>query len=226
MLRHPHRLTPRRLEWAVIAAVMGVGALTACATAGSGAATDGAAAVAAAGHDSTSGNLVPAGYGTLRQDDLSLHIQGTGVLVRALPLDESLIRLLTPDSYHAMRELEVSNRRAIDTVGRRNGGRPVSVWLISFYGLLPDARFTPLDVLISSGGREFRPYDAIPLTASFGEQRLRQRETQSALFVYDGDIAVNQPITVTYEGVSDDSWEQMLQQIERERAMVRARATR
>jgi len=176
--------------------------------------------------DTSETTLVPAGYGTLHQDDLALHVDGPGVLVRALPLDESIIRLLTPDSYRALRDLQVSHRDDVDAIARRNGGRVVSVWLVSFYGLTPDARFTPLDVLVTSGGREFRAYDVIPLTIGFGEQRLKQRDTQSALYVYDGDVEVDQPLTVTYAGAKDESWEQTLQRIERERAMVRARAIR
>lgn len=168
--------------------------------------------------------LLPPGYGSLRQDDLSLHIDAGTVLVRALPLDEALIRLLTPDSYRALHDLKEGSRNDIDAIARRYGGRPVSVWLVSFYGVEPNARFTPGDLIVTSGGRDFRPYDILSLTVGFGENRLRQRETQSALYVYDGDVQVNQPVSITYQGAIDASWEQTLQTIERERAMVRARS--
>jgi hypothetical protein len=173
--------------------------------------------------DTTGLALVPAGYGTLHQDDLAFHITAAGILIRAVPLDEALIRLLTPDSYRAMRDLQQSNRARIDSVSRRYGGRPVSVWFVSFYGLEPDARFTPGDLMVTSSGRDFRPYEVIPLTTAFGEQRMRQRETQSALYLYDGDIELNQLVVVSYQGVDDDTWDQTLQRIERERAMIRAR---
>jgi hypothetical protein len=168
--------------------------------------------------------LLPPGFGSLRQDDLSLHIDVGIVLVRALPLDESLIRLLTPDSYRALHDLKEGSRKQIDAIARRYGGRPVSVWLVSFYGVEPNARFTPGDVIVTSGGRDFRPYDIFSLTVGFGENRLRQRETQSALYVYDGDVQVNQPVSLTYDGSVDTSWDQTLQMIERERTMVRARS--
>lgn len=189
------------------------------------ASTSGASAPTATTQADTAGrSMVPPGYGTLRQDDISLRVDGGTVLVRALPLEESLIRLLTPDSYRALRDLKESNRAAIEAVTRRYGGRPVSVWLVSFYGVEPDARFTPGDVIVSSGGRDFRPYEVLPLTVRFGEQRLRQRETQTAVYMYDGDVEVDQPVTVTYQGGRDDSWEETLQRIERERTMVRARS--
>lgn len=168
--------------------------------------------------------LLPPGYGSLRQDDLSLHIDAGTVLVRALPLDEALIRLLTPDSYRALHDLKEGSRSQIDAIARRYGGRPVSVWLVSFYGVEPNARFTPGDLIITSSGRDFRPYDILSLTVGFGENRLRQRETQSALYVYDGDVQVNQPVSIAYQGAIDASWDQTLQTIERERAMVRARS--
>jgi hypothetical protein len=168
--------------------------------------------------------LLPPGYGSLRQDDLSLHIDAGTVLIRALPLNEELIRLLTPDSYRALHDLKEGSRHDIDAIAQRYGGRPVSVWLISFYGVEPNARFTPGDLIVSSGGRDFRPYDILSLTVGFGENRLRQRETQSALYVYDGDVQINQPVSIAYQGAVDASWDQTLQVIERERAMVRARS--
>lgn len=170
--------------------------------------------------------LLPPGFGTLRQDDLSLHIDAGTVLIRAIPLDEALIRLLTPDSYRALHDLKEGSRSQIDAIARRYGGRPVSVWLVSFYGVEPNARFTPGDLIITSAGRDFRPYDILSLTVGFGENRLHQRETQSALYVYDGDVQVNQPLSLAYQTGSDASWDQTLQMIERERAMVRARASK
>ena len=170
--------------------------------------------------------LSPPGYGSLRQDDLSLHIDAGTVLIRALPLDEGLIRLLTPDSYRALHDLKEGSRTQLDAIARRYGGRPVSVWLVSFYGVEPNARFTPGDLILTSAGRDFRPYDILSLTVGFGENRLRQRETQSALYVYDGDVQLNQPLSVAYQTGGDNSWEQTLQIIERERAMVRARASK
>jgi len=197
---------------------------TACVQATTPGGYSSAAAPSTAQGDTAGRALVTPGYGTLHQDGVSLHIDGSSVLVRGLPLDESLIRLLTPDSYRALHDLKESNRAAIDATVRRYGGRAVSVWLVSFYGVEPSARFTPGDVIVTSSGRDFRPYDIIPLTVGFGEQRLRQRETQSALYVYDGDVQVDHLLTMAYQGVTDGTWEDTLQRVERERAMVRARS--
>jgi hypothetical protein len=147
-------------------------------------------------------------------------------MIRALPLSESIIRLLTPDSYKAMHDLKQSSMKAITAVARRYSARKISIWYVSFYGVEPDARFAPMDLTVASSGRDFRPYDVVPLTSGFGEQKLRQRETQSALYIFDGDIQLEQPVTVSYQGNSDDSWEQTLQVLEREQALVRARASK
>ena len=147
------------------------------------------------------------------------------MILRAIPLDESVIRLLTPDSYRALSDLEDSNRRTIATITRRYGGRAPDLWYVSFYGLEENARFSPMELVITSGGQDFRPIDVIPLSTGFGEQRLRQRETQSAVYLYPGDIDVDHPLTVTFQGQRSVLWEQILQRIERERALVRARST-
>ncbi len=176
--------------------------------------------------DTTARAGIPAGYGSLRQDDIAIRLEPQGLIVRAIPLDETVIRLLTPDSYRALRDLEESNRRIIDGIARRSGGRSPDLWYVSFYGLEENARFSPMELVITSGGQDFRPIDVIPLSTGFGEQRLRQRETQSAVYVYPGDIDVDHPLTVTFQGQQSVLWEQVLQRIERERALVKARATR
>jgi len=176
--------------------------------------------------DSAATAGVPPGYGSLRQDDIAIRLEPQGMIVRAIPLDESVIRLLTPDSYRALRDLQESNRRTIDAITRRSGNRQPDLWYVSFYGLEDNARFSPMDLTITSGGQDFRPIDVIPLSTGFGEQRLHQRETQSAVYVYPGDIDVDHPLTVTFQGLQSSVWELLLQRIERERALVRARALR
>lgn len=186
----------------------------------------GGVAVAPVIEDTTARAGIPAGYGSLRQDEIAIRLEPQGLIVRAIPLDETVIRLLTPDSYRALRDLEESNRRTIDGIARRSGGRSPDLWYVSFYGLEENARFSPMELVITSGGQDFRPIDVIPLSTGFGEQRLRQRETQSAVYVYPGDIDVDHPLTVTFQGQQSVLWEQVLQRIERERALVKARATR
>lgn len=169
---------------------------------------------------------VPVGFGTLRQDDIAIRLELQGLIVRAIPLDENLIRLLTPDSYRALRDLQESNKQAIAAVTRRTGGRAPDLWYVSFYGVEPDVHFSPTELVITSSGRDFRALEVLPLSSGFGEQRLRQRETQSAIYLFDEAIDLDQPLSVTFQNVRDDSWEEILTRVERERALVRARASR
>lgn len=177
-----------------------------------------------AAEDTAGRATVPVGFGSLRQDDIAIRIAPQGLIVRAIPLDESIIRLLTPDSYRALRDLQESNRATIQTITRRSGGRSPDLWYVSFYGLEDNARFSPMELVVTSGGQDFRPIDVIPLSTGFGEQRLRQRETQSAVYVYPGDIDVDHPLVVAFQGERSVIWELLLQRIERERALVRARS--
>ena len=169
---------------------------------------------------------IPVGFGTLRQDDIAIRLELQGLIVRAIPLDENLIRLLTPDSYRALRDLQESNKQAIAAVTRRTGGRAPDLWYVSFYGVEPDVHFSPMELVITSSGRDFRALEVLPLSSGFGEQRLKQRETQSAIYLFEEAIDLDQPLTVTFQNVRNEDWEQILTRVERERALVRARASR
>lgn len=177
--------------------------------------------------DTLDPNWVPAGFGTLRQDDIALKSSpANGLQIRAVPLDERFIRLLAPDSYRALRELQASKAPALLAVKERNRLPSYSVWYVSFFALEQgETRFSPQEFIISNSGRDFRPLDIVALTPGFGEYRLKQREVQSALLVFDGQIDLNQPVTAQLESVpSITDWSSVLQRVERERALVRSRA--
>lgn len=222
----PRRPAARPLALLALLAVVAVAAATACRPAsppegGTPPPADGARGAAR----DTTGTLVPAGFGTLRQDDIALRVTQFGLQVRATPLDESVIRVLSPDSYRTLHELVASQRQRLDEIRRRNALPSLALWYVSFFGVEPgETRFSPMEFIISNVGRDFRPVDVIPLSPGFGTQRLRQREVQHALYVFDGQVDVNQPLAIAYETVRNADWPQVLQRIERERALVRSRA--
>ena len=217
------------------AALVAVALLAALGCAGAGAPAPGAVpatdadttrrASSGASRDTVSG-LLPAGYGTLRQDAISLRLgQLDALQLRATPLDESVIRLLSPDSYRALAELKRSKAPTIAQVARRNGVRDPSVWYVSFFTVQRgETRFSPRELIITNVGRDFRPLDVIPLTPGFGEQRLRQNERQDALYVFDDQLDVQQPLTVAYETARNNDWVSILPTLERERSLVKSRA--
>lgn len=230
-LSHARRRPGRHPATAPLVAMLGAAALG-CATGtrtsppsapGTAVRTDTARRAATA---DTSGGLLPAGYGTLRQEDISLRLgQVSGLQVRATPLDESVIRLLSSDSYRALAELKRSRADAIAQVARRNGVRDPGLWYVSFFTVQRgETRFSPREFIITNVGRDFRPLDVLPLTPGFGEQRLRQNGRQDALYVFDGQLDVQQPLSVIYETARNEEWASLLPTLERERSLVKSRA--
>ncbi len=178
--------------------------------------------------DTASGTAasVPAGFGSLRQDDIAFKFQIGGKQVKILPLDEGVIRTLSPDSYRALRNLQESKMAQVNEFARRNGAPGYSLWYVQFHGIEPDARFSPREITITSGGREYRPIEVLPLSPGFGQERLRQRETQHAVYLFENTVNVDQPLVVTVEGQPSMTWTETLRRIERERALIRSRSSR
>jgi len=173
--------------------------------------------------DSTQ-DLPPAGYGTLHQDAVALKLATDGVQVRVLPLDERVIRLLAPDSYESLRRLTAGHSREIDSAAAQNGIHRPRVFLVTFFGVGPGAPFSPEDVGITSQNQFFRPLAILPLSASWSELRLTQRETASAIYLFEDGVTLSQPLTLSYGAASSDQWESTLRTLERERARVYSRA--
>jgi hypothetical protein len=218
------RMRPRLVAAGALAGVM---TLTGCASMPIGAEGTGTASTPttapAIGQEAL---LVPTGFGTLRQDDIAIRLSLAGGLqVRAAPLDESFIRLLSPDSYRAMRELIASKQPDIDRLQQRARMPSYSLWVVNFFAQEQgETRFSPLEIVIRNVGRDFRPIEVFPMTPGFGEYRLRQRETQSAVLAFDGLLDPNQPLSMIVETTESSGWQVVLQRVERERALVRSRA--
>ncbi len=82
-----------------------------------------------------------------------------------------------------------SRSAALTRIRERNRLPAYSVWYVSFFALEQgETRFSPNELIINNTGRDFRPLDLVPLTPGFGEYRLKQREVQSALLVFDGQL--------------------------------------
>jgi hypothetical protein len=168
--------------------------------------------------------LPPTGFGTLRQDDISIPLRTESFSIGVIPLDESIIRLLAPDTYASMHRLLDSKQEEIVAAGAKYGSRDAVAFLVSFYGREARARFDPEALTITGQNRLFRPVGILPISPSFGDRQLNQRETATAVFVYESGIRLADPFTVSYNGISSDQWEQNLRKVERERTAVAARA--
>ena len=169
-------------------------------------------------------NLIPPGLGTLRQDDIAVRIDYNQLQVKAIPLDESIIRTLGPDSYRALHELVESRRAQLNQVAQRRGMQNYRVWYVTFFALQPDQPYNPRALTVENNGRQYQPVEVLPVTAGFGSPRLRLREQQAALYMFESGLDVQQPTAVQVENERSDAWQGVIRRVERERAMIRSRA--
>lgn len=184
-----------------------------------GAGEVGAAPEPAAPGAATRDVLVPPGYGSLKQDEVSLSIRSGATLVKVTPLDEGVIRLLAPDTYRSLNAL----REARKAEATRNMMRPAELFLVSFFSYEPDVTFLPEDVQLMYQGRLLRANAIVPVTSGWGRQRLGQQETQMAVYAVEGPFDYGQPFVVRYGMVQNDEWSNIVTRLATERAKVLAR---
>jgi hypothetical protein len=165
-------------------------------------------------------SLIPAGLGTLRQDEVTVQIRSGALLIKATPLDEGVIRLLAPDTYDRLHALADSRRAE---AARQANAEAPELFLVSFFSYQPDVAFQPEDLQVTYQGRILRAAAILPVTGGFGRQRLAQQESQSAIYAFDERIDYAQPFVVRYGFDQSDEWLRILPKLEVERAKVRAR---
>jgi hypothetical protein len=185
-------------------------------------------AAPATGQSGDRSRPLPAGYGSLSQDDLSLRVRNDDLEIRFVPLDPRITPLLAKDAYHSLRTLVENRRRAIDSVASRGGVAQPGLALVSFFGLRPEIRFDPQILTLLIRNRAFQPLGTIPLSGKFTSGQLGVREQASAIYLFEEDIPVNDSFTLSYGSLMSEDWERRLPLLDRERARVaaRARATR
>jgi hypothetical protein len=169
-------------------------------------------------------DTVPAGYGSLRRDDIAIRFRTGQVEVQLLPLDEHVIRLLAPDTYESLAALVHSRRTVLAEEARRAGVLRPALFMVTFFGLVPQARFTPDDLNITSRGRLFRPVGIVPLSPSWAGNQIDARQQAMALYLFEDGIGLAEHLIVSYQGMTNDSWSRAVSLLERERARVVARA--
>jgi hypothetical protein len=168
---------------------------------------------------------LPAGYGTLTQNDLALRLSNDDLEIRFIPLDHRVTRLLARDAYQSLLGLTDSHRREIDSVGSRAGVSQPGLALVSFFGLRPDVRFDAQTLTLLIRNRVFRPIGIIPLNPKFTSGQLGIREQASAIYLFEEDLPVSDSFTLSYGGLTSEDWQIKLPTLDRERARVAARAS-
>ena len=98
------------------------------------------------------------------------------------------------------------------------------MFLVRFFAVQASVRFEPEFLTITSQNRLFRVLEIIPLSPIWSGHQLNQRETATAIYVFDDGIRIMDPMTLSYGFVSTDRWGVLVRVLDTERASVIARA--
>lgn len=170
----------------------------------------------------TRSDVLPApGRGSLRQDDFTVALRSGALQIKVTPLAEGVIRLAAPDTYERLHALASSRMAEAE---RASGVKDPALFLVSFFSHGPDADYEPESLQIEQSGRILQAAAVLPLTPGWGRQRLDQRETRSAIYVFREPIDLDLPLTVRYGAQRSELWQRILPRLESERLRIRARA--
>jgi hypothetical protein len=200
---------------AVIAvALLPAAACTSASAAGGAAGTPSTAAFP--GSEALPSDTLPSGFGSLRQDAVSVDLVSGDVRIRITPLDPSVVRLTAPDT----------ESRLEATLERAGGVQPrTTAILVTAYTEAPAATFEPRDVRLELRGRRLPIRDVRPISPEWGTGQLRQRSQVSAVYRFEGEVRwLEEGPRFEYLDTSNDGWRGILPTLDVERARVRARA--
>lgn len=164
--------------------------------------------------------MIPPGYGTLTQDEVTVSIRSGALLVKVTPLDEPTLRVLAPDTYTRLNALRESRSGDIEAAVMRDA----EPFMVSFFSYQPDVAFQPEDVQISYQGRLLRPAAVLSVSGGWGRQTLRQQETQTAVYVFEGPLRYDQPFAVRYGATESNAWSDILNRVSLERTKILSRS--
>ncbi len=169
-------------------------------------------------------DLPPAGFGTLRQDQVGVRLQTASLAIRVMPLDERVIRLLAPDAYRSLRELTQSRAADVAAAARAAGRDSAARFRVTFFSLQPEARFSPDELYLSSQNTFYRPLGIVPVTPRWSEYIVDQRQQAVAFYLFEPTIPILRPFAVSYAGAASTAWESSLRLLDAERSRALARA--
>lgn len=159
----------------------------------------------------------PPGYGTLRQEDVSLFLVSGDLQIMVTPLHPSVTRVTAPDTERRLANIAATH--APDPASDDTG-----LFLVSFYSNQPDVPFVPEELQFISRGLRVRPQEIVPITPSWGERRVGQRQTEMAVYSFGNGVDLESPLVLAYQFEQSLQWSSILPRIQAERARARARA--
>lgn len=170
-------------------------------------------------------SLVPVGYGTLSQDDITVAVRSGGLQIKWVPLSEWVLRVTAPDTYGRLNGYKVSRSHEILELAARHGERswPL-VALVTFFSREVEESYEPNDLQLDNQGRLYRPFAIVPVTPSFGRDRLDQQETQIGLYLFSAEVDLDLPTIVRYAGSQSDRWNRIRSTLDTEHSRANSRA--
>jgi hypothetical protein len=164
---------------------------------------------------------LPAGLGTLRQEEISITLRRGDLLVRVTPLDESIILVTAPDTHERLSALARGHQEIFRE--RTGSAVPFQLFLVSLYTEALDQTFEPEALSLVNRGLRHRPAAIRPLTPEWDTRRLTPRQALMAIYAFPLDVDLERELEVEYQEIRSRDWDRILPQIEAERARVRAR---
>lgn len=163
-------------------------------------------------------SLPPPGYGTLRQEEISMTLRSQDLEVMVTPLAESVIRVTAPDTYERLSSIAGAGRPSMPPTRG-------TLFLVSFFTQQPEVRFVPEEVQLLSRGLRLRPMEISPITPTWGQRRVQQRSTEMAVYAFSSEVDLDSDQLVLAYGLEQAaSWPSILARVQAERARARARA--
>lgn len=167
--------------------------------------------------------LPPAGYGQFNQDAITLRLRSGPLEIRVVPLDERVLRLLSPDGYRSLRQLIDANQTRIDSIADRANVREPGIALVSFFAITPGTRFDPNLLFVTQRNQLLRPIGVIPLSPAMSAQQLDVGTQATGLFLLEDLIPVTEQFSISYLGATANDWERRLSRLDAERSRIRGR---
>jgi hypothetical protein len=159
----------------------------------------------------------PTGFGTLRQEDVSIGLTSGDLRILVTPLHRSITHVTAPDTE---RRLDALAAAYADT-GRTDG---TGLFLVTLYSDRPDVAFVPEDVQLVSQGFRLRATRIMPLTPRWGERRVGQREQEMAVYDFGPRVDLERDLVLVYGLLQAEQWTGILPSVRAERARARTRA--
>ena len=163
---------------------------------------------------------LPAGTGSLRQNEISIYLRRGELQLRVTPLRESVIRVAAPDTYQRLSALASGHHRIFRD--RTGAAVPFELFLVAVHAEATRVSFEPEDLNLVSRGLRYRPADIHPVTPAWDRRQVGPRETLMAVYAFPPEVDLEESLEVEYQEIRDRSWERIYPRIQAERFRIRA----